>query len=154
MTNQSEFEEAVSLLTAGVASKAIPILEDLAQKDPASWQVVHALARAVDMEGDQPRAQQLLTQAHRLAPSEPEPACDLAMFLLATEQDEAAWQVLEPALAAHPGHPRVNLQAAMAQAKSSPSRARVFAGQALETGDPEIQDQARALYGILAAQTV
>jgi len=154
MTNPSEFEEAVALLTAGVASRAIPILEELQRKDPSSWQVLHALARAVDMEGDQTRAQELLQRAHALAPTEPEPACDLAMFLLATERDDSARKILEPAAAAHPDHPRVNLQLAMALAKSVPSRARVHAGKAMESADPDLQAQARALYSILASHVV
>lgn len=147
-----EFDQAVALLTAGVAEQAVPLLEREAERNPGVWQVTHALARAVDLTGDSRRAAALFDEAHLLAPTEPEPACDLAMFHLAKEEDARAEQILQPALTAHPDHPRVNLYMAMALTKTSTSRARDFAAKAMEQGDTETQAEARALYGILAAQ--
>lgn len=149
-----EFDQAVALLTSGVAEQAIPLLEREAERNPDAWEVTHALARALDLTGQSSRAASLFAQAHLKAPSEPDPACDLAMLHLAKEDDARAEQILEPAVRAHPDHPRVNLYMAMALTKTSATRARGFAAKAMESGDEETKAQARALYSVLAAQPV
>lgn len=151
MAISPEFERAVTLLTEGVAEQAIPLLEREAEKNPHAWAVTHALARACDLTGQAGRAASLFAQAHLQAPTEPEPACDLAMLHLAKEDDARAEQILQPALNAHPEHPRLNLHMAMALTKSSTSKARAHAAKAMASEDQDLKAQARALYSLLAA---
>lgn len=154
MAFSAEFEQAVALLTEGVAEQAVPLLEREAERHPTAWQVTHALARALDLTGNAERAVELFKKAHQQAPGEPEPACDLAMMHLAKEEDAEAQQILAPAIQAHADHPRLNLFMAMALAKSQAARARQHAAKAMESGDEELKAEARALYSILAAQAV
>lgn len=151
MAISPEFERAVTLLTEGVAEQAVPLLEREAERNPQAWEVTHALARACDLTGQAGRAASLFAQAHLQAPTEPEPSCDLAMLHLAKEDDLRAEQILQPALDAHPDHPRLNLHMAMALSKSSASRARAHAAKAMESQDEDLRAQARALYSVLAA---
>jgi predicted Zn-dependent protease len=115
-------------------------------------EVMQGLARALDLAGERPRALELLEQAHARAPSDPGPACDLAMLYLELEQDTRAEQILTPVLAAHPEHPRANLHLAMALAKTAPQRARGHAEKALQATEPELRQQAEALHRILRAK--
>ena len=87
-----------------------------------------------------------------MAPTEPGPACDLAMLYLEQQQDARAEQVLTPVLAAHPQHPQAHLHMAMALAKTAPLRACDHAEQALQDTDPERRQQADALRRVLMAQ--
>jgi Tfp pilus assembly protein PilF len=84
-----------------------------------------------------------LERAHAEAPTDPETACNLAMLYLAQQQDARAEQILAPALAAHPEHPRVQLHMAMALAHTATERAREHAEKALQgADDPELRLQA------------
>lgn len=152
MAFSPDFERAVALLTSGVAEQAIPLLEREKERSPGAWEVTHALARALDLAGQKRRAVSFFEEAHRQAPSEPEPACDLALFHLAKEELDLVHQILQPAAAAHPEHPRLNLFLAMALAKSSAGKARAHAAKALQSGDADTQEQARALYSVLAQE--
>jgi predicted Zn-dependent protease len=96
---------------------------------------------------------ELLEQAHAQAPDEPDTACNLAMLLLEEEQDRRAMEILAPALAAHPDHPRANLCLAMALAKLDPFLAREHAAKALRDSDPERRLQAKALLQVLRAES-
>ena len=109
------------------------------------------MARALDLAGERARAQELLERAHAQAPTEPGPACDLAMLYLEQQQDSRAEQVLTPVLAAHPEHPQAHLHMAMALAKTAPQRALTHAEKALQDTDPERRRQAEALRRVLVA---
>ncbi len=88
-------------------------------------------------------------EAHLQAPTEPGPACELAMLYLEKEEDAWAQQVLAPVLEAHPEHPRANLCMAMALVKEAPERAHVHVEKALRDSDPEGRRQAEALSQLL-----
>ncbi|NPC78934.1 tetratricopeptide repeat protein, partial [Pyxidicoccus fallax] len=119
---------------------------------PGSVEVMHGLARALDLAGERARAVQLLEHANARAPSEPEPACDLAMALLEKGEDARAERVLAPVLEARPDHPRTNLYLGMALAKTDADRARGHLAKARQTGDAEVKEQAAALERVLAGE--
>src|SRR3954452_2248202 len=101
----------------GEVEEARRLLEAALREEPESVELMHGLARALDLAGERSRAVELLERAHAAAPTEPEPACDLAMLYLELEQEAGAERVLAPVLQAHPEHPRANLHMAMALAK-------------------------------------
>ncbi|WP_205519541.1 tetratricopeptide repeat protein [Pyxidicoccus caerfyrddinensis] len=145
------YRDGMARLEAGDVGEGRRLLEEALRLSPGSVEVMHGLARALDLAGERARAVELLELAHARAPDAPEPACDLAMFLLEQGDDARAERVLAPVLAAHPAHPRANLHLAMALAKTDPGRARGHAQKALQGPDPELQQQAAALERALAA---
>ncbi|MDY7231467.1 tetratricopeptide repeat protein [Hyalangium rubrum] len=136
-------------LEQGQVEEGRRLLEEALRADPSSVSAMHGLARALDLAGERLEARALLERAHAQAPTEPEPACDLAMLYLEKEMDSRAEQVLAPVLKAQPEHPRANLHMAMALAKTDPARARGHAAQALRTTDPELRKQAEELHRVL-----
>ncbi len=147
------YRDGMARLEAGDVKEGRRLLEEALKKTPGSAEVLHGLARAVDLEGNRGRALELLERAHALAPAEPEPAVDLAMTLMEWGEDGRAERVLAPALAAWPDHPRANLHMAMALAKTDPARARGHARKALTAPDPDVRQQAEMLERILAEHT-
>lgn len=128
------------------------LLEEALREAPGDVRAMHGLALALDLAGERDRALELLEFAHARAPSEPGPACDLTMSLLERGEDARAEQVLAPVLNAHPGHPRANLYAAMALAKTDPARARAHVAKVPRDSDPELRREAEALDQVLAEQ--
>ncbi|WP_205525621.1 tetratricopeptide repeat protein [Pyxidicoccus trucidator] len=145
------YRDGMARLAAGDVGEGRRLLEEALLISPGDVEVMHGLARALDLAGERGRAVELLEHANARAPAEPEPACDLAMLLLERGEDARAAQVLEPVLAARPDHPRSNLHLAMALAKTDPERARGHAAKALRGGDAEVQEQAAALDRALAS---
>jgi Flp pilus assembly protein TadD len=145
------YRDGMAHLERGEVEEGRRLLEAAWAEDPDSVEVLHGLARALDLAGERPGAMALLERAHALDPSEPGPACDLAMFYLEQGKDIQAEQILTPVLAAHPEDPRAHLHLAMALAKSAPQRARGHAAKALEATDPELRQQAQALHRALLA---
>jgi Tfp pilus assembly protein PilF len=137
-------------LERGEAEEGRKLLEEAHAQAPDSVEVLHGLARALDLTGERDRARELLERAHARAPADPDPACDLAMLYLEEGEDARAADILKPVLKAQPEHPRANLHMAMALAKSAPARARGFAVRARQ-GDPETRQQAEALARALTA---
>lgn len=146
------YRDAMARLERGEVEEALRFLEAAWREEPQSVELMHGLARALDLAGDRTRAINLLERAHAAAPMEPEPACDLAQLYLEHEQEARAEGVLAPVLQAHPDHPRANLCMAMALAKTDPVRARDCAAKALRDADPERRQQAEALQRMLAPQ--
>lgn len=143
------YRDGMAHLERGEVEEGRRLLEEAWAAAPDSVEVMHGLARALDLAGERPRAMELLERAHALAPTEPGPACDLAMLSLELGRDTRAEQILAPVLAAHPEHPRANLHMAMALAKAAPLRARGYAAKALHATDPELRQQAQALHRAL-----
>jgi Flp pilus assembly protein TadD len=143
------YRDGMAHLERGEVEEGRRLLEAAWAQAPDSVEAMHGLARALDLAGERPGAMALLERAHALAPSEPGPACDLAMFYLELGKDIQAERILTPVLAAHPEHPRANLHMAMALAKTSPQRARGYAENALQATDPELRQQAQALLRVL-----
>jgi Tfp pilus assembly protein PilF len=139
----------MALLEQGEVAEGRRLLEAAWAAEPDSVEVMRGLARALDLAGERSRSLDLLERAHAQAPTEPGPACDLAMLYLEHQKDIQAEQILTPVLAAHPDHPRANLHMAMALAKTAPQRARAHAEKALEDTDPERRQQAEALHRML-----
>jgi Tfp pilus assembly protein PilF len=146
------YKEGMARLERGEVEEGRRLLEEAWAAAPDSVEVMHGLARALDLAGERSRALELLERAHARAPTDPDPACDLAMLYLELEQDTRAEQILTPVLAAHPEHPRANLHMAMALAKTAPQRARGYAEKALRATDPERRRQAEALHRVLREQ--
>jgi Tfp pilus assembly protein PilF len=140
-------------LERGEVEQGRRLLEEALEANPGAVEVMHGLARALDLAGERLEAQALLERAHAQAPTEPRPACDLAMLYLEQESDARAARVLEPVLEAHPEDTRAHLHMAMALAKSDPLRARGHAEQALRASDPELRQQAEALLRALRPLT-
>ena len=145
------YQEGMARLERGEVEEGRQLLEAAWREAPDSVEILHGLARALDLAGERARAVELLERAHARAPTEPGPACDLAMLYLEHEEDAHAERVLEPVLSAHPEHPRANLHMAMALAKTAPLRARGHVEKALRDSDPERRRQAEALHRVLAA---
>jgi Tfp pilus assembly protein PilF len=146
------YQDAMARLEWGEVEEARRLLEAALREEPESVEVMHGLARALDLAGERTRAMELLERAHATAPTEPEPACDLAMMYLEREQDARAEQILAPVLHSHPEHPRANLHMALALAKTDTLRAGACAAKALRDTDPERRQQAEALQRALAGQ--
>jgi len=147
------YRDGMARLEAGDAKEGRRLLEEALKKTPGSVEVMHGLARALDLEGNRGRALELMERAHALAPAEPEPAMDLAMTLMEWGEDARAERVLKPALEARPDHPRANLYMAMALAKTDAARARAHAGKARTDPDPDVRAQAEVLELTLAEPT-
>ncbi|MFL5343307.1 MAG: tetratricopeptide repeat protein [Hyalangium sp.] len=145
------YRDAMARLERGEVEEARRLLEAAWREAPQSVELMHGLARALDLAGDRPRALELLERAHAAAPTEPEPACDLAMLYLEHEQEARAERVLAPVLLAQPDHPRANLCLALALAKTDPLRARGCAAKATRDADPQRRQQAETLQRMLAA---
>jgi len=137
-------------LKRGDAEGGLKLLEEAFRSAPDSVEVMHGLARALDLTGARERARALLEQAHARRPAAPGPACDLAMLYLEDGEDARAERLLTPVLQAHPEHPRAHLHMAMALAKTAPERAREHAAKAREDAHPERRQQAEALLRALA----
>lgn len=144
------YRDGMAHLERGDVKEGRRLLEAAWAEAPDSVEVMHGLARALDLAGERPRAMALLERAHAQAPSEPGPACDLAMLYLEQRKDIQAEQILTPVLAAHPEHPRANLHMAMALVKTAQQRARGYAAKALQATDPELRQQAQALHRMLS----
>jgi predicted Zn-dependent protease len=143
------FRDGMARLERGEVEEGRRLLEEAWAAAPDSVEVMQGLARALDLAGERPRALELLERAHAQAPTDPGPACDLAMLYLELERDSRAEQILTPVIAAHPEHPRANLHLAMALAKTAPQRARGYAEKALRATDPELRRQAETLHRVL-----
>ncbi|MBU8896391.1 hypothetical protein DRW03_11590 [Corallococcus sp. H22C18031201] len=137
-------------LEAGDAAAARALLEEALQAAPDSPEVLHGLARTLDLLGDRDAARAFLERAHARAPTEPGPACDLAMTYLERGEDARARDVLAPVVAAHAEHPAANLHFAMALAKTEPRRAREHLARARQGSDAQARQQAEALDRVLA----
>jgi Tfp pilus assembly protein PilF len=148
------YRDGMARLEAGDAEEARRLLEEALRKTPDSVEVMHGLARALDLAGNRGRALELLERAHARAPAAPEPAVDLAMTLLEWGEDTRAARVLTPALTAWPEHTRANLHMAMALAKTDPARARDHARKALVDPDPDVRQQAELLESVLAEHSL
>ncbi len=146
------YKDGMARLERGEVEEGRRLLEEAWAAAPDSVEVMQGLARALDLAGERSRAMELLERAHARVPTEPGPACDLAMLYLEFEQDARAERILMPVLAAHPTHPRANLHLAMALAKTAPERARGHAEKALQATDPELRRQAEALHRVLKGQ--
>lgn len=144
------YREGMACLERGEVEQGRRLLEAAWEAEPGSVEVARGLAQALDLAGERLRALELLERAHTQAPTEPGPACDLAMLYLELEQETRAEQILLPVLAAHPEHPRANLHMAMALAKQAPQRARDHAAKALLDTEPERRRQAEALHRLLS----
>jgi thioredoxin-like negative regulator of GroEL len=143
------YRDGMACLERGEVEEGRRLLEAAWAAAPESVEVMQGLARALDLAGERTQALELLMRAHARAPTDPGPACDLAMLYLELEQDSRAEQILTPVLAAHPDHPRANLHLAMALAKTAPQRARGYATKALQASEPELRRQAEALHRVL-----
>jgi predicted Zn-dependent protease len=143
------YRDGMACLERGEVEEGRRLLEAAWAAAPDSVEVMQGLARALDLAGERPQAMELLARAHARAPTDPGPACDLAMLYLELEQDTRAEQILTPVHAAHPEHPRTNLHLAMALAKTAPQRARGYAAKALQASEPELRRQAEALHRVL-----
>lgn len=148
---ESAYQDGMARLEAGDVAEGRRLLEEALRAAPGSVEVMHGLARALDLAGERVQARALLERAHAQAPSEPGPACDLAMLYLEQEEDTRAERVLAPVLKAHPEHPRAHLCMAMALAKAEPGRARGHVVKALQETEPEGWRQAEALQRVLGA---
>ncbi|QRN98510.1 tetratricopeptide repeat protein [Archangium violaceum] len=148
---EREYQDGMARLEAGDVEEGRRLLEAALRASPGSVEVMHGLARALDLAGERGQARALLERAHAQAPGEPGPACDLAMLYLEEEEGTRAERVLAPVLAAHPEHPRANLCMAMALAKAQPERARGHVVKALQETEPEGRRQAEALRRVLGA---
>src|SRR3712207_1339412 len=122
-------------LERGELEEGRRLLEGALRAAPDSVEVMHGLARALDLAGERARAMELLERANARAPADPGPACDLAMLYLEHEDDARAERVLAPVLKAHPEHPRASLHMAMALAKMEPFRASGYLEAALQDPD-------------------
>jgi Tfp pilus assembly protein PilF len=145
------YQEGMARLERGEVEEGRRLLEEALRTAPESVEVLHGLARALDLAGERARATELLERANARAPTEPGPACDLAMLYLEHEDNARAERVLAPVLRAHPDHPRTHLYMAMALAKTEPFRASGHLEAALQDPDPEARQQAEALRRILGA---
>lgn len=143
------YRDGMARLEAGDAEEARRLLEEALRKTPDSAEVLHGLARALDLAGNRGRALELMERAHARAPAEPAPAIDLAITLMEWEEDARAARVLAPALAAQPEHPRLNLYMAMALAKTDTARAKAHASKARTDPDPDVREQAEVLQLVL-----
>jgi Tfp pilus assembly protein PilF len=139
------YREGMALLEAGDAHGGVQLLEAAWRAAPDSVERMDGLARALDLLGERTRAQGLWERAHALAPSEPGPACALAMTYLEQQEDARAARVLGPVLEVRPEDPDANLYLAMALAKTEPERARACLALALLHPDPERRWQAEEL---------
>jgi Tfp pilus assembly protein PilF len=148
---EREYQEGMARLEAGDVEEGRRLLEVALRASPGSVEVMHGLGRALDLAGERGQARALWERAHAQAPSEPGPACDLAMLYLEQEEENRAERVLAPVLEAHPEHPRANLCMALALAKVEPERARGHVGKALQEAEPEGRRQAEALRRVLGA---
>ncbi|MBJ6761409.1 tetratricopeptide repeat protein [Myxococcaceae bacterium JPH2] len=137
-------------LEAGDAAAARALLEEALQAAPDAPEVLHGLARALDLLGERDAARELLERAHARAPTEPGPACDLAMTYLERGEDTRAREVLAPVVAVHATHPAANLHLALALAKTEPRRAREHLARVLQGSDAQARQQAEALDRALA----
>jgi Tfp pilus assembly protein PilF len=147
------YRDSLERLRRGEVEQVRQELEAAWRQTPDSVEVMHALALALDLAGERTRATELLEQAHARAPTEPAPACDLALLLLEHSQDARAERVLAPAVEAHPEDTRTQLCMAMALAKTDPLRASEHARRALQDADPERHRQAEALLQALVSMT-
>lgn len=139
------YKDGMERLKRGDAEGGLKLLEEAFRAAPDSVEVLHGLARALDLTGARERARELLERAHAKLPAAPGPACDLAMLYLEAGEEARAEGVLAPVLQAHPEHPRAHLHMAMALAQTAPERARHHASQARKERDPERREQAEAL---------
>lgn len=145
------YRDGMARLEQGDAEEGLRLLEEAHRAAPESVEVLHGLARALDLVGERARAREQLEAAHHQDPANPGPACDLAMLHLEHGEDARAENLLGPVLQAHPEHPRANLVMAMALAKTEPGRARGYVAKALQDPDPEARQQAEALSRALAS---
>ncbi len=145
------YREGMVHLERGEVEEGRRLLEEAWKAAPDSVEILHGLARALDLAGERQQAMELLEQAHALAPSDPGPACDLALLLMEHEQNTRVQRILAPVLEAHPEHPRANLHMALSLAVAEPARAHAYAVKALQERDLDTRRQAEALLRVLSA---
>lgn len=144
------YSEGIKELRAGNFENAQRLVEQAKQQGDASVEELHAMAFAMDGQGQRGFATELLQEALKQQPSAAEPACVLAMFHLEKQEDAQAVEVLKAALAASPEHPKANLCMAMALAKTEAGKARTHAAKAMKDTDADVRQQAEALDKVLA----
>jgi tetratricopeptide (TPR) repeat protein len=141
----------LAMLVAGKDEDAERILKEALERVPNSADVRLALAKLRRRQKDDAGAQALLEEAVKLAPGEPGPANDLAVLHMSRPGGAAAARaVLEPALAAHPEDPGLNLNLALSLADSDPKRALTHAQRSQSARDASIREQADRLVAALA----
>jgi Flp pilus assembly protein TadD len=80
------YRDGMAHLDRGEVEEGLRLLEAAWSASPDSVEVMHGLARALELAGERLQAVELLERAHAIAPSEPGPACDLAMLYLERAQ--------------------------------------------------------------------
>lgn len=145
---------AMAALLAGKLAEAVPLFEEVLQREPESVEARRQLARALDIAGQRDRVRTLLEEAVARAPTDTGAANDLAVHYLdhvPTEGPALAARVLAPALEAHPADPTTHFNLALALRLSDPAQARHHAEQVLQGDDKALRAQAQQLLTLLPA---
>ncbi|WP_223642216.1 hypothetical protein [Corallococcus sp. EGB] len=146
----SPYSEGIKELRAGHLENAQRLVDQVKQRGDATVEELQAMAFAMDEHDQRGFATEFLREALKQQPSAVEPACLLAMFHLEKQEDAQAAEVLKPALASSPAHPKANLCMAMALAKTEAARARAHLARAAKDTDEDVRQQAEALDKALA----
>lgn len=145
---------AMAALLAGKLTEAVPLFEEVLQRDPESVEARRQLARALGIAGQHGRVRTLLEEAVAKAPTDTGAPNDLAVHYLERvpqEGPELAARVLAPVLEAHPDHPITHFNLALALRLSEPAKARHHAEQALKGNDRALSAKAQQLLGMIPA---
>jgi Flp pilus assembly protein TadD len=146
------YMHGLATAAAGKIPEAKTLLQEALKLAPRSWQARHALAQVHNALKERAEALKLLEEALALAPTEPEPANDLAVLLMQDASGFAkARAVLEKVVAAHPEHAGVHLNLALSCIKADRGLAVKHAKQAQVFGSGDIQQQASKLLKQLGA---
>ncbi|WP_375742845.1 tetratricopeptide repeat protein [Corallococcus interemptor] len=145
---------AMAALLAGKLTEALPLFEEVLQRDPESVEARRQLARALDIAGQRGRVRTLLEEAVARAPTDPGAPNDLAVHYLEHVPQEGpalAASILAPVLEAHPRDPTTHFNLALALRLSEPAKARHHAQQVLQGGDKELSAKAQQLLSMIPA---
>ncbi|WNG15439.1 tetratricopeptide repeat protein [Cystobacter fuscus] len=147
------YMHGVALLASAEFVQARAVLEELCQQVPESLEARRALAQACEQLEDLPAAQTLLEDVVRQAPTDVDAVNDLAtLYFRMKGGAERARGILARALAAHPEHPGLHLNHAIALLDSDKGAAQRHASKASTSADHAVRVQAQQLLRRLGAR--